>query len=209
MHNADWFDWYTERSIFTFISHYTSTKLTSTQTYGPFTVSYRQPSLASHPLSERARHLSRQGFGFLTSDPVRVVYQPKDDSNPTTTPTTELVDVPADGKTVGEIVMNGNITMKEYFRDPEATRKAFEGGYFHSGDLAVVHPDGYVAVQDRSKDIIISGGEVCVCVVHACVVWWCGFGADWFWFVCVECIEFGDRARFVSFVKSSMYDAQC
>ena len=58
--------------------------------------------------------------------------------------------------------MNGNITMKEYFRDPEATRKAFEGGYFHSGDLAVVHPDGYVAVQDRSKDIIISGGEVCV-----------------------------------------------
>ena len=58
--------------------------------------------------------------------------------------------------------MNGNITMKEYFRDPEATRKAFEGGYFHSGDLAVVHPDGYVAVQDRSTDIIISGGEVCV-----------------------------------------------
>lgn len=56
--------------------------------------------------------------------------------------------------------MSGNIAMKEYFRDPEATRKAFLGGYFHSGDLAVVHPDGYVAVQDRSKDIIISGGEV-------------------------------------------------
>ena len=68
--------------------------------------------------------------------------------------------------------MNGNITMKEYFRDPEATRKAFEGGYFHSGDLAVVHPDGYVAVQDRSKDIIISGGEVCaiICVFLVLIV---------------------------------------
>lgn len=127
------------------------------QTYGPFTLAYKQPSWADRPLEERARHLSRQGFGFLTSDPVRVVYQPKDDL---TSDSEELVDVPADGKTVGEIVMSGNIAMKEYFRDPEATRKAFLGGYFHSGDLAVVHPDGYVAVQDRSKDIIISGGEV-------------------------------------------------
>jgi acyl-CoA synthetase (AMP-forming)/AMP-acid ligase II len=87
---------------------------------------------------------------------VRVVYQPKEGESSDA----ELVDVPNDGKTVGEIVMRGNIAMREYFRDPEATKKAFEGGYFHSGDLAVVHPDGYVAIQDRSKDIIISGGEV-------------------------------------------------
>lgn len=87
---------------------------------------------------------------------MRVVYQLKERENSNA----ELVDVPNDGKTVGEIVMRGNIAMKEYFRDPEATKKAFEGGYFHSGDLAVVHPDGYVAIQDRSKDIIISGGEV-------------------------------------------------
>ena len=61
--------------------------------------------------------------------------------------------------TVGEIVMRGNNVMKEYFRDPEATERAFEGGWFHSGDLAVWHPDGYVEVSDRAKDIIISGGE--------------------------------------------------
>ena len=60
---------------------------------------------------------------------------------------------------MGEIVFRGNIVMKEYFKDPEATRKAFRGGYFNSGDLAVWHPDGYIAIMDRSKDIIISGGE--------------------------------------------------
>ena len=71
-----------------------------------------------------------------------------------------LRDVPKDGKTMGEIVFRGNIVMKEYFRDPGATAKAFRGGYFNSGDLAVWHPDGYIAIMDRSKDIIISGGEV-------------------------------------------------
>ncbi|PSS31077.1 hypothetical protein PHLCEN_2v2409 [Hermanssonia centrifuga] len=126
-------------------------------TYGPFTKAYVQPSWTTLSLEDRARKLARQGFGFLTSDPVRVVYQPKEGEEDLDT---ELVDVPKDGKTIGEIVTRGNITMKEYFQDPEATRKAFQGGYFHSGDLAVVHPDGYVAVQDRSKDIIISGGEV-------------------------------------------------
>ena len=60
---------------------------------------------------------------------------------------------------MGEIVFRGNIVMKEYFKDPEATRKAFRGGHFNSGDLAVWHPDGYIAIMDRSKDIIISGGE--------------------------------------------------
>ncbi len=72
----------------------------------------------------------------------------------------QIIDVPRDGKTVGEIVTRGNLVMKEYFRDPEATKKAFRGGYFHSGDLAVMHSDGSIAVVDRSKDIIISGGEV-------------------------------------------------
>jgi acyl-CoA synthetase (AMP-forming)/AMP-acid ligase II len=70
------------------------------------------------------------------------------------------VDVPRDGKTTGEIVTRGNIVMHGYFQDPDATARAFEGGYFHSGDLAVWHPDGSVHIQDRSKDLIISGGEV-------------------------------------------------
>src|SRR6202008_1037882 len=71
----------------------------------------------------------------------------------------ELRDVPADGATMGEVVMRGNNVMKGYFRDPEATAKAFAGGWFHSGDLGVMHPDGYIELRDRKKDIIISGGE--------------------------------------------------
>jgi acyl-CoA synthetase (AMP-forming)/AMP-acid ligase II len=70
-----------------------------------------------------------------------------------------LVDVPRDAKTQGEIVMRGNNVMKGYYNDPAATAKAFAGGYFHSGDVAVWHPDGYLEIQDRSKDVIISGGE--------------------------------------------------
>ncbi|KAJ3542282.1 hypothetical protein NM688_g5987 [Phlebia brevispora] len=127
-----------------------------TETYGPVTKGYAQPHWISLPLDERARYMARQGFAFLTSEPVRVVYQPKEGEEDLDK---ELVDVPKDGKTVGEIVMRGNIAMKEYFRDPAATKKALQGGWFHSGDLAVWHPDGYIAVQDRSKDIIISGGE--------------------------------------------------
>ena len=68
-------------------------------------------------------------------------------------------DVPADGKTIGEVIMRGNNTMKGYYADPEATEEAFRGGWFHSGDLAVMHPDGYLELKDRKKDIIISGGE--------------------------------------------------
>ena len=68
-------------------------------------------------------------------------------------------DVPKDGATVGEIVVRGNVVMKGYYNDPEATAQAFRGGYFHSGDAAVVHPDGYVDIRDRMKDVIISGGE--------------------------------------------------
>src|SRR6202171_4785910 len=70
-----------------------------------------------------------------------------------------MTPVPWDGETMGEIMFRGNITMKGYLKNPAATREAFEGGWFHSGDLAVMYPDGYVKIKDRSKDIIISGGE--------------------------------------------------
>ena len=70
-----------------------------------------------------------------------------------------MKEVPKDGKTIGEIMIRGNVVMKGYFKDKDATDKAMKGGWFHTGDLAVMHPDGYVKIQDRSKDIIISGGE--------------------------------------------------
>ena len=70
-----------------------------------------------------------------------------------------LEPLPKEGKTLGEVFMRGNIVMKGYFKNPEATRDSYRGGWFHSGDLAVMHPDGYIKIQDRSKDIIISGGE--------------------------------------------------
>jgi fatty-acyl-CoA synthase len=82
---------------------------------------------------------------YLSVDGVRVV----DD---------EMRDVPCDGQTMGEVVMRGNTVMKGYFNDPEATERAFAGGWYHSGDLAVMHPDGYIEVRDRKKDIVISGG---------------------------------------------------
>ncbi|KAJ7139932.1 hypothetical protein C8R44DRAFT_765821 [Mycena epipterygia] len=124
-----------------------------TQTYGPFTRNYAHPSWAELSLQERSKFMAHQGHSFATAQDVRVVYPPKNDND------TVLVDVPRDGKTVGEIVTRGNIVMKEYFRDPEATAKAFRGGSFNTGDLAVMYPSGAVAVVDRSKDIIISGGE--------------------------------------------------
>ena len=102
--------------------------------------------------------MARQGQSFATAQEVRVVFPPKEGE--VITGDEVLVDVPKDGKTVGEIVTRGNIVMQEYYKDPEATKKAFRGGYFGSGDLAVMHPDGAVAIMDRSKDIIISGGEV-------------------------------------------------
>lgn len=124
-----------------------------TETYGPFTRNYEQASWAAMSLEDRARLMARQGHAFATAGEVRVVYvQGENEDRP-------LKDVPRDGKTLGEIVTRGNIVMKEYFRDPEATKKAFRGGSFRSGDLAVMHPDGSVAIMDRSKDIIISGGE--------------------------------------------------
>jgi fatty-acyl-CoA synthase len=88
---------------------------------------------------------------MLTSDDARVVASYGKSET--------LVDVPADGVTMGEIVMRGNTVMKEYFRDPAATEEAFRGGWFHSGDLGVRYPDGYIQLMDRAKDIVISGGE--------------------------------------------------
>ncbi|KAJ6519629.1 acetyl-CoA synthetase-like protein [Mycena sanguinolenta] len=123
-----------------------------TERYGPFTRNYTQPSWDGLSLQERSKFMAYQGHPFATAQDARVVYPPKGDDD-------VLVDVPRDGKTVGEIVTRGNIIMKEYFRDPEATKKAFRGGSFNTGDLAVIHPGGAVAVVDRSKDIIISGGE--------------------------------------------------
>ena len=118
-----------------------------TETYGPTTICAIQPEWDDLPADERARLKSRQGVSFVVSEPgLRVVNE-------------DMEDVPQDGETMGEVVMRGNIVMSGYFNDPEATATAFEGGWFHSGDLAVWHPDGYIELQDRAKDIIISGGE--------------------------------------------------
>ena len=118
-----------------------------TETYGPTTICAIQPEWADLPADEQARLKSRQGVPFVVSEPgLRVV-------NP------DMEDVPRDGETMGEVVMRGNIVMSGYYDDPDATATAFEGGWFHSGDLAVWHPDGYIELQDRAKDVIISGGE--------------------------------------------------
>jgi fatty-acyl-CoA synthase len=120
-----------------------------TETYGPITeCAWQSPHWDGTVGSERARLKSRQGVPMITVGPrdVRVV-------------DTQMVDVPADAKTPGEIIMRGNNVMKGYYRDPEATATAFAGGYFHSGDVGVMHPDGYIEIVDRAKDVIISGGE--------------------------------------------------
>ncbi len=117
-----------------------------TETYGPYSICEPQPEWANEDLDERVRLMARQGVAFIGADPVRVV---DDDMN----------DVPKDGMTMGEVVMRGNNVMKGYHDDPDATALAFRGGWFHSGDLGVWHPDGYIQLRDRSKDIIISGGE--------------------------------------------------
>lgn len=117
-----------------------------TEVYGPYTVCQWQPRWADEEVADRARKLARQGVAMLIADPIRVVDE-------------RMCDVPRDGRTIGEVVMHGNNVMAGYFNDPEATNKAFHGGYFHSGDLAVWHPDGYIELRDRAKDIIISGGE--------------------------------------------------
>ncbi len=124
-----------------------------TETYGPYAICEVQPGWDELHRQEFATRLARQGVGMLCSDHMRVVRPPSgtDDGS--------LVDVRADGSETGEIVMRGNIVMKGYYLDPEQTREAFAGGWFHSGDLGVRHPDGYVQLFDRAKDVIISGGE--------------------------------------------------
>jgi fatty-acyl-CoA synthase len=117
-----------------------------TETYGPYTVCEQQEDWAALPVDERAVLVGRQGVHNTVADPIRVV-------------DAEMHDVPSDGETMGEVVMRGNNVMKGYFGDPEATAIAFHGGWFHSGDIGVKHPDGYIELRDRQKDIIISGGE--------------------------------------------------
>jgi fatty-acyl-CoA synthase len=117
-----------------------------TETYGPHVYCEMQPSWEGFDVEGKARVMARQGVPYHHAIHLRVV-------------DAEMRDVPADGETMGEVVMRGNNVMKGYFEDPEATAAAFAGGWFHSGDLGVVHPDGYIELRDRKKDIIISGGE--------------------------------------------------
>ena len=117
-----------------------------TETYGPITVCAEQEDWRDLPAAERAVLLARQGQAYPSADLVRVVDE-------------GMNDVPRDGETIGEVVMRGNNVMAGYFDDQAATEEAFRGGWFHSGDLAVWHPDGNVELRDRGKDIIISGGE--------------------------------------------------
>ncbi|KAI8677176.1 hypothetical protein NCS56_00607100 [Fusarium sp. Ph1] len=122
-----------------------------TETYGPITKCYTLPEWDDLPPHEKYAKMARQGHGFITSLPIRII---KPDQ-----PQGVLIDVAKDGKEIGEIVFLGNICAKEYYKDPEATRQLFAGGVLHSGDLAVWHPDGSAQILDRAKDIIISGGE--------------------------------------------------
>jgi len=117
-----------------------------TETYGPYTVCEWQREWEDEPPEEQARLLARQGVAYVGADPIRVVDE-------------EMNDVPRNGEAMGEVVMRGNNVMAGSFDDPEATEDAFRGGWFHSGDLGVWHPDGYIELRDRAKDIIISGGE--------------------------------------------------
>ena len=118
-----------------------------TEIYGPAAVCVRHEEWDALDVGERARLNARQGVNYHLQRGIAVM-------DPAT-----MQAVPADGETMGEIMFRGNITMKGYLKNPQATRAAFEGGWFHTGDLAVMHPDGYVKIKDRSKDIIISGGE--------------------------------------------------
>jgi fatty-acyl-CoA synthase len=118
-----------------------------TEVYGPVTLCAWHDKWNDLPLEERAVIKSRQGVRYPTLEGVMV-------ADPKT-----LEPTPKDGQTIGEIFMRGNTVMKGYLKNPTATHEAFEGGWFHTGDLAVWHADGYVEIKDRSKDIIISGGE--------------------------------------------------
>jgi fatty-acyl-CoA synthase len=118
-----------------------------TEVYGPAAVAVKRDAWAGESLSEQTRLNGRQGVRYMLQDGMTVL-------DPET-----LAETPADGQTMGEIMFRGNIVMKGYLKNPAATGKAFAGGWFHTGDLAVMEPDRYVKIKDRSKDVIISGGE--------------------------------------------------
>jgi fatty-acyl-CoA synthase len=118
-----------------------------TETYGPASVCAKHTAWSTMPIDRRAERNGRQGVRVPMQEALTVL-------NPET-----MSPVPWDGETMGEIMFRGNITMKGYLQNPKATDAAFAGGWFHTGDLAVMQPDGYVKIRDRSKDIIISGGE--------------------------------------------------
>ena len=118
-----------------------------TETYGPATVCIPQDDWQTLPLQQRSGRMSRQGVHYTTLENASV-------KHPNT-----MADVPWDGETFGEVMVRGNTVMKGYLKNTEATDDAFSGGWFHSGDIAVRHADGYIEIKDRSKDIIISGGE--------------------------------------------------
>ena len=117
-----------------------------TETYGPSLVCEYQPGWADLPAAALAERVSRQGVPTVSVGDVQVAGR-------------ELAPVPADGRTVGEILVRSNTVAAGYLDDEQATAEAFRGGWFHTGDLAVLHPDGYIELTDRSKDVIISGGE--------------------------------------------------
>ena len=118
-----------------------------TETYGPAAVCAKHPEWDALALEEQVRRNGRQGVAYLLQEGMDVM-------DPDT-----MRPVPRDGQTMGEIMFRGNITMKGYLKNPTATAESFHGGWFHTGDLAVMQPDGYVKIKDRSKDVIISGGE--------------------------------------------------
>ena len=118
-----------------------------TETYGPHTICAWHPEWSALPAAERAQLRARQGVAYtVAGTDLRVADM-------------EMRDVPPDGETMGEVLMRGNNVMLGYYKNPQATEEAFRGGWFHSGDLAVMHADGYIEVRDRQKDIVISGGE--------------------------------------------------
>jgi fatty-acyl-CoA synthase len=117
-----------------------------TESYGPYSVCQSQQGWSSLEPHERATLQARQGVGMVQAERVRVVQE-------------NMKDVPGDGLSMGEIVLRGNNVMAGYYRDPAGTEEAFRGGWFHTGDLGVMHPDGYVELRDRAKDVVISGGE--------------------------------------------------
>ena len=118
-----------------------------TETYGPSTVCIEQDDWPGLDLNARSARVARQGVGYLTLESARV-------KDPDT-----MADVPHDGRTMGELMVRGNTVMKGYLKNGPATDAAFAGGWFRTGDLGVQHPDGYVEIKDRAKDVVISGGE--------------------------------------------------